>query len=142
MRLSAILMVTALLLGACAKTSDEEQIARTITAISEAVESKKFTAIQAHLHESFRANDQMDARQVKQLLAMYGLQHKKLGVTVAGGKTTLDPIYPDRAKTVMSVVVTGSSGRLPSDGNVRTVEVEWIRDSGDWLVYKAKWQHY
>jgi hypothetical protein len=140
MRLSAIFMAAALLLVACAKTSDEEQIAQTITAISEAVESKKFSAVQAHLHEGFRANDQMDARQVKQLLAMYGLQHKRLGVTITGSKTTLDPVYPDRATTMMSVVVTGSSGRLPSDASVRTVEVEWIKDSGDWLVHKAKWR--
>jgi hypothetical protein len=142
MRLPAMFMVAALLLGACAKTNDEEQIAQAITAMSEAIENKEFMAIHAHLHESFRANDRMDAKEVRQLLAMYGMQHKKLGVTLVSSKTTLDPVYPDRAATVMSVVVTGSSGRLPSDGSVRTVEIEWIKDSGDWLVRTAKWQHY
>jgi outer membrane murein-binding lipoprotein Lpp len=140
MRLSAILMLAMLLLAGCAKTSDEEQIAQAITALSEAVENKKFMAIQPYLHESFRANDQMDARQVKQLLAMYGVQHKRLGVTIAGSKTTLDPVYPDRASTMMSIILTGSSGRLPSDGSVLTVELEWIKVSGDWLVRTAKWQ--
>lgn len=141
-RLPAILVLAALLLAACARTSDEEQIAQTIAAMSQAVENREFMAIQAHLHESFRANDRMDAREVRQLLAMYGLQHKRLGVTVAGSKTTLDPIYPDRANTILSVVTTGSSGRLPSDGSVRTVEIEWIKVSGDWLVRTAKWEHY
>lgn len=142
MRLSVILIAAVLLLGACSKGNDEEQIAQAITAMSEAVENKEFMAIQPHLHESFRANDQMDAKEVRQLLAMYGMQHKTLGVTLVGSKTTLDPIYPDRATTVMSVVVTGSSGRLPSDGSVRTVELEWIKDSGDWRVRTAKWKHY
>jgi hypothetical protein len=142
MRLSVVLMLVALLLGACAKSSDEEQIAQVITAMSEAVENKEFMAIHAHLHESFRANDRMDAKEVRQLLAMYSVQHKKLGVTVVSSKTTLDSIYPDRATTTMSVIVTGSSGRLPSDGSVRTVELEWIKDSGDWLVRTAKWQHW
>lgn len=142
MRLTATVLVAALLLVACAKTSDEEQIAQAISAMSAAVESKDFSVVQAHLHESFRANDQMDARQVKQLLAMYGLQHKRLGVTITSSKTTLDPVYPDRATTMMSVLVTGSSGRLPTDGSVRTVEIEWIKDAGDWFVYRAKWQHY
>jgi hypothetical protein len=141
MRFSAILMFAALLLVACAKTSDEEQIAQTISAMSDAVENKEFMAIQAHLHESFRANERMDAREVNQLLAMYAMQHKSLGVTIVGSKTTLDTIYPDRATTVMSVVTTGSSGRLPSDGSVRTVELEWIKDSGDWLVRTATWEH-
>ena len=135
-------LVTALLLAGCARTSDEEQIAQAIAAIAAAVEAKEFPAVEAHLHESFRANGDMDATRVKQLLAMYGLQHKRLGVSVAGSKTTLDPVYPDRAKTVMSVVVTGSSGHLPSDGSVWTVDVEWIKVSGDWLVRKATWQHY
>jgi hypothetical protein len=142
MRLTAIVLVAALLLVACAKTGDEEQIAQAISAMATAVERKDFSVVQAHLHESFRANDQMDARQVKQLLAMYGLRHKRLGVTITSSKTTLDPVYPDRATTMMSVLVTGSSGRLPNDGSVRTVEIEWIKDAGDWLVYRAKWQHY
>jgi len=139
-RFSAILIVAALLLVACAKSSDEEQIAQAITAMSDAVENKEFMALQAHLHESFRANERMDAREVKQLLAMYSMQHKNLGVTILSSKTTLDAVYPDRATTVMSVVTTGSSGRLPSDGSVRAVEIEWIKDSGDWLVRKATWQ--
>ena len=142
MRVSAILCLAALLLVACAKTNDEEQIAQNITAITEAVESKKFSGIQEYLHESFRANEQMDAREVKQLLAMYGLQHKRLGVTVVSSETTLDPVFPDRARTIMSLVVTGSSGDLPSDGSVRTVDVELIKDSGDWQVRRAKWQDY
>lgn len=141
MRLPIFFLLAALLVVACAKTSDEEQIAQTITAMSEAVENKEFMAIKPHLHESFRANERMDAREVNRLLAMYAMQHKSLGVTIIGSKTTLDEIYPDRATTVLSVVTTGSSGRLSSDGSVRTVEIEWIKDSGDWLVRTANWEH-
>lgn len=140
MRIPAILCLAALLLAACAKTTDEEQIAQNIAAISEAIETKQFSAVQAHLHDSFRANDQMDARQVKRLLGMYGLQHKNLGVTIVSSKTTLDPVYPDRARTVMSIILTGSSGGLPSDGSMRAVDIEWIKDSGDWLIRTAKWR--
>jgi hypothetical protein len=140
MRVWAILCLAALLLAACARTTDEEQIAQNIAAIAEAVETKQFSAVQAHLHDSFRANEQMDARQVKQLLAMYGMQHKSLGVTVVSSKTTLDAVFPDRARTMMSIIVTGSSGRLPSDGSVRAVDIQWIKDSGDWLVRTATWQ--
>jgi len=139
-RLLALLLLTTLLLGACTRSSDEEQISQAIAAISEAVENKEFMAIQAHLHESFRANQRMDAKQLKQLLALYAMQHKKLGVTVVSSRTTVDPVYPDRASTVMSVVMTGSSARLPSDGSVRTVEVEWIKDGGTWLVRTATWR--
>ena len=142
MRLPAILIVATLLLTACAKTTDEEQIAAHIAAITEAVENKKFSAVQDYLDEGFRANEQMDAQEVRQLLMMYGLQHKSLGVTVVSSNTTMDAVFPDRAQTTMSVVVTGSSGLLPSDGSVRTVSVEWVKNSGDWVIRKAKWQDY
>ena len=142
MRLLAIPLLAALLLAACGKSTDEEQIAANIAAITEAVESKKFSAIQEYLDDGFRANERMDAQQVKQLLAMYSLRHQSLGVTVVSSNTTLDAVFPDRAQTTMSVVVTGSSGLLPSDGSVRPVTVEWVKNSGDWVIRKAKWQDY
>ena len=129
-------------LVACDNTPDEEQIAQNIDAIQEAVEMKKFTAIRNHLHEDFIANERLDAREVKRLLQMYSMQHRNIGVTIVGSETTMDTAFTDRAETTMSVVVTGSSGRLPSDGSVRTVKLAWVKESGDWLVREAQWQHY
>jgi len=63
-------------------------------------------------------------------------------VTVVGSNTTMDPTFPDRAETVLSVVTTGSSGGLPADGSVRTVKLEWIKESEDWLVIRAAWEQY
>jgi hypothetical protein len=137
-----VFIFTVLFLAACDKTSDEEQIAQHITAMQEAVETKKFTAIKNHLHEDFIANERLDAREVKQLLQMYSMQHRNIGVTIINSETTMDSAFTDRAETTMSVVVTGSSGRLPSDGSVRTVKLAWAKDSGVWLVRKAVWQHY
>lgn len=139
LRILTFLTLT-LLLGACSKTPDEEQIAQNIAAIEAAVEAKSFTDIEAFLHEDFLANEQMSARDAGRLLQVYGRQHRRLGVTIIGSKTTMDEIYPDRAETTLSVVVTGSAGRLPTDGSARTVRVEWIEDGGDWLIRRASWQ--
>jgi hypothetical protein len=141
-RRTAALTFIALFLGACDKTPDEEQIAQNVTAMKEAVERKEFSDIRDHLHASFIANDRLNARDVNRLLQMYGARHKTIGATIVSSKTTLDPTFPDRAQTILSVVLTGSSGRLPSDGSVRTVTLEWVKHSGDWLVRKAEWQHY
>ena len=138
----AMALFIALFLVACDKTPDEDQIAQNIDAMKEAVERKEFTAIKDHLHDSFIANGRLNTRDVNRLLQMYGMQHKNIGATIMSSKTTMDPVFPDRADTTLSVVLTGSSGRLPSDGSVRTVTLEWIKDSGDWLVRKANWQHY
>lgn len=137
----AILILTVLFLVACDKTPDEDQIAQHIAAMQEAVEMKEFTEIRNHLHSDFKANERLGVSEVKQLLQMYSVQHKNIGVTIIGSKTTMDPTFSGRAETTLSVIVTGSSGRVPSDGSVRTVKLEWVKQSGDWLVRKAKWEH-
>ena len=139
LRILTFLTLT-LLLGACSKTPDEEQIAQNIAAIEAAVEAKSFTDIEAFLHDDFLANEQMSARDAGRLLQVYGRQHRRLGVTIIGTNTTMDEIYPDRAETTLSVVVTGSAGRLPTDGSARTVRVEWLKDGGDWLIRRARWE--
>ena len=138
----AVSSLLALLLAACDKTSDAEQIAQHIAAMQSAVEEKNFTAIKDHLHDDFIANGGLDAMEVNRLLQTYSLQHRNIGVTIIDSETTMDTAFYDRAESTLSVVVTGSSGLLPSDGNIRTVSLTWVKDSGDWLVSKADWQHY
>lgn len=140
MRLITILLVTALLLVACDEQGGEAQIAQNLSAIEEAVEAKDFPAIAKYLHTGFVANDRMGIEEVRQLLRLYSLRHKKLTVTIVGRSTTMHANFSDRATSTVSVVVTGSSGLLPSDGSLRTVEVEWVEDGGDWLIRKARWQ--
>lgn len=140
-RLAACLVVM-LYLVACGKTPDKEIIAQHIATMQEAVEANDFGEIENFLHKSFIANNRLAAREVARLLSMYSMQHRKIDVTIVGSNTTINPTFPDRAETIMSVVVTGSSGGLlPSDGSVRTVKVDWIKQAGDWLVTSAQWEH-
>jgi hypothetical protein len=137
----AVCLVVMLYVVGCGKTPDEEIIAQHIATMQDAVEANDFSEIKNHLHDSFIANERLDAREVNQLLRMYSGQHKNIGVTIVSSKTTMDPTFEDRAETIMSVVVTGSSGGLPADGSVRTVKLEWLKESGDWRVIRAQWDH-
>ena len=129
-----------LLLFACHKTPDEEQIKLIISQLSKAVEENKPASIAEVLHKDFRANGDKDAQQVKQLLMMYGMQHQSISVTIVSSKTVIDPVYQDKAESTLSVITTSSSGSaLPSDGSVRVVKLEWRKD-GDWKILKADWQ--
>jgi hypothetical protein len=142
MRCLTIFIFIVLFLVACEKTPDEEQIAQNIVSMKEAVELKNFTGIKKNLHKDFIANERLSAKEVNQLLQMYSMQHRNIDVTIVATETTMDSTFSGRAETTMSVVVTGASGRLPSDGSVRTVKLEWVKQSGDWLVRKARWEHY
>ncbi|MDX1736368.1 MAG: hypothetical protein R3228_18465 [Halioglobus sp.] len=139
-RLVTMLLAAALILAGCARPDDEEQIARNLAAIEEAVERKDFSAIEQYLHSSFVANEKMGVEEVGQLLRLYSLRHRRLGVTIVDSSTTMHADLPDRANSVVSVILTGSSGLLPSDGSIRRVDVEWVEQSGDWMIRKASWR--
>lgn len=126
--------------SACSKTSDETQIKQIIDNLSKAVELNKPATVADYLHEDFRANGDMNAQQVKQLLLMHGLQHRAISITILSSKTIIDPVYTDKAESTLSVVTTASSGGIvPNDGSVRVVKLEWRKES-DWKILKADWQ--
>lgn len=139
-RMVTLLLSTAVFLSACAQKGEQEQIEENLEAISEAVEEKDFSAIHKYLDEGFIANEQMGVDEARQLLRLYSLRHKNLNVTIVGSNTTMHENLPDRAYSTVSVIATGSSGLLPSDGSIRQVKVEWTKHSGDWLVRKASWR--
>ena len=140
-RLTIFLCIALFLVG-CDKTSDEEKIAHQISGIQEAVELKDFSDVEKYLHNDFLANERLSTKESGQLLKLYSMRHRNIGVTIVASNTTMDSTFTDRAKTTMSVVVTGAAARLPSDGSIRTVQLEWVKQSGDWLVRRAKWEHY
>ena len=125
---------------ACSKNSDEDQIKLIIDSLSKAIEENKPATVAEYLHEDFRANGDMNAQQVKQLLMIHGLQHRTIALTILGSKTIIDPVYTDKAESTLSVVTTVSSrGVMPDDGSARVVRLQWQKDS-DWKILKADWQ--
>ncbi|MDX1735532.1 MAG: hypothetical protein R3228_14250, partial [Halioglobus sp.] len=90
------LLATALTLVGCARPDDEQQIAQNLAAIEEAVERKDFSEIEKYLHGSFVANEKMGSEEVGQLLRVYSLRHRRLGVTIVDSSTTMHADLADR----------------------------------------------
>jgi len=133
-------ILCAFLFSACSKTSDEAQIKLILENLSQAVTQNKLSSVADYLDKDFRANGDMDARQVKQMLTMYGMQHQSINITIVSSKTVIDPVYQDKAESTLSVIATGSSGgMLPDDGSIRVVKLQWRKD-GDWRILNANWQ--
>jgi len=127
-------------LSACHKAPDEERIQDILHEMITAIESGQPAGIGEYLHEDFRANRNLDAAQIRQMLLLQGMQHARISITVVSSQTILDPVYTDKATTQLSLIVTGLSGRgFPEDGGVHTASLEWRRDS-DWKLLKADWR--
>jgi len=130
-----------LTLVACHKNSDEAQIKHIIDSMASAVQSGNFDEITQHLHPDFRANNEMDAQQVKQMLMFAGMQHAAISITIVSMKTDLDAVYHDRASSVLSVIATSgtSFAGLPKDGSAHIVQLEWRKEGNDWKIFHAAW---
>jgi len=127
--------------SACHKTGDEEQIKHVTDSMASAVQSGNFGEITAHLHPDFRANNEMDAQQVKQMLMFAGIQHAAISITIVSAKTDLDTVYHDRASSTLSVIATSgtSFAGLPKEGSAHIVKLEWRKDGDDWKILRALW---
>jgi hypothetical protein len=137
---TAFFLCVLLSLSGCDKTPDEEQIQLVIEEMIAAVEEGKPADIADHLHENFQANRHMDAKQVKQMLVLQGMQHAEISVNLISSQTFIDPVYTDKASTTLSIIVAGFSGRgVPEDGRIRVVKLEWRKDS-NWKALKADWE--
>jgi hypothetical protein len=130
-----------LTLVACHKTSDEAQIKHIIDVVAAAVQSGNYGEVADHLHSDFRANNGMDTQQVRQMLAMAGIQHAALKITILSSTTEVDPVYTDKANSTLSVVATSGSSiaGLPSDGSARLVKLDWRKEGNDWKIFHAAW---
>lgn len=136
---SALLLGWLFFVSGCDKTPDEEQIKTIIEQMTASMEAGKPAEISAYLHDDFRANRQMDAKQVKQMLMMYGMQHRSINLTIASAETTIDPVYTDKAVSVLSVITTASSQGSMVDAGIHVVHLEWRKDD-EWKLLKADWE--
>jgi PBP1b-binding outer membrane lipoprotein LpoB len=134
----SLVLLVCLLVTGCEKTPDEEQIKIILDNITTAVEKGNLQEVADHMHRDFVANHNMDLLTLKRMLTAYSMQHTNISITRVATTTTMDPVYTDKATTVLSVVMTGGPGRIPNDGSVRKVTLEWLKD-GDWKIHRASW---
>lgn len=134
-----ILLLFALILGACARPSDEEQIRAAISEMQNAIESGKPADFMRHIADDFTGDaGGIDKQGLHNFLRGQALTNAKIGINLV---TTDVELQGDRATVKVTVTITGGSGRwLPERGSVQQIESGWRRQDGDWLCLNAQWQ--
>jgi hypothetical protein len=130
----------ALILCACgAGDSVEDQVRETIAAMESAAEEGRPLDFMAHVAEDFQGRQGSMTRQdFLRLMTLQINRYRRLHaqlfpieVTDAGGGF---------ADARFRVLVTGRQGLLPEDGQLYRVETSWMREGGDWLLWRADWE--
>ena len=132
------LIVALVLIGACSRSSNEEQLRHALATMQQAIEDRKPSDFMDHVADDFAAPDaDMDRRKVHDLLRLQVLRNERIGVASVVREVRVDGM---RATITITTTLTGSSGGwLPERGSVYTVTTGWRKDDGDWKLVQASW---
>ena len=135
----AVPLLLVLILGACARPSDEEQIRTAISEMQKAVENGKPADFMRHVADDFTGDGgAVDKQGLHNLLRAQALANASIGITLVSQNVEL---HGDRATVKVTVTMTGGSGRwLPERGSVQQIESGWRRQGDDWQCLNAQWQ--
>jgi hypothetical protein len=137
-RIVALLFaLCAALLAGCERTPDEVVIRETIDAMVAAVERREPKPVLEKLAQDFRGPEDIDARQVRQILAAQFFRNPNIRVVLAGMKIEVLGID---ATARFKAFVTGGEQLLPQRADYYDVTLEWRKRDGDWQIVRALWE--
>ncbi|TDK23474.1 nuclear transport factor 2 family protein [Luteimonas aestuarii] len=123
---------------ACARSDPEERLRERAAELHAAIESREVAAMQHLLADDFVGNDGLDGRQARALASMLMSRYRSIGVTFGPMDVQLQP--PANATVRFHALTTGGDeGLLPQRVQAYDVETAWREDSGEWVLYHAKW---
>ena len=139
MRSYAIVLITAILLVACARTPEEQRIRNAITAMQQAVRAHQPRDFMAYVSADFAGEDgTVDREGLANILRVQVLRNDDVGVILGpidiqmqGGRATVH---------VTATVTGGSGGLLPEHGAIYAITSGWRKDGSDWRCYNARWE--
>ena len=133
---SVFFLLSALWLTGCSKTPDEQLIREAIDQIETAVQNRQTQPVLKRLAEGFRGPQDMNVRQVRQLMAAHYIRNRNINVVLAGMRIQINGID---ASVNFNAVVTGGVGTLPDQLQYYDVETVWRKIDGDWRIIRADW---
>lgn len=141
-RNARLLLVLALLVGACSHALPEQALRATLASLQAAVQARQPGVIKSILAEDFIGPDGMDRTGATRLAQAVFLQHRDVGSTLGTLEITLLPSRsaPDHATVRFTTMLTGGSGQiLPDSAQVYDVETGWRLEGREWRLTSATW---
>lgn len=133
------MVVAIMLLAACSRSSDEQQLRDAMATMQQAIEDRKPSDFMDYVADDFSAPDaSMDRRKIHDFLRLQVLRNQRIGVTSATREIRIDG---NRATVTTTATFTGSGGGwMPERGSIYTLTSGWRKDGGEWKLIQATWQ--
>ena len=134
-----VLLIAAAVAG-CSRTTDEQRIRMTISAMQQAMESHNPRAFMTHVSDDFIGNEAgFDREALANLLRAEVFRNDDVGVTL--GPIEIE-MQGDRATARLIATFTGGNGGglLPERGSIYTITSGWKRRGSDWICFSGRWE--
>lgn len=138
------LLAAAASLRACAGGGAEEQLRRLIDEAEAAAESRDTGHFRSLISPDYRDTRGNDRDDVINLLRAYFLTHQSVEVVTRIEDVVLDG--SDAAEIALGVALLGSRRRTSGEslfgglrGDLERLELELVREGGDWRIVGASW---
>lgn len=139
-RRAAMVVLAALGLAACSRTSPEQQLLDTAQSLQAAIEARDTGDVMDLLDENFRGSANLDPQSARRLLTATFLRYQNVKVLALAPSVRIDPSAPLLGFIESKVVVTGAQGLIPERAEPYTVRTEWRLVDGDWKLSDLRWE--
>ena len=137
-----LLFCAALLLGACGQKEEDPLVALNaqVDALLEALQGQQSSKVMSLLHPEFKAQEKLDREWVQQTMTAMFLRFRTIHIHVVQRDARMFPGAREAAEVKGRVVLSGTEGLLPQDGDYVEVESEWRQDGGEWKLFRLRWE--
>lgn len=136
------LLAAALLCG-CQKHTENERVAKVLTAIQKAVEQKDVNEALFHVSKTYSDPQGNDYEGIKGLLRFYFFRHRKISIILTDPEINIDV---STASARFQAILSGKAGSagniLPDSLGAYRFDVALTTESGEWRVISAKWERF
>ncbi len=135
----AVALMTCLAFAAaCSRTTPEERLRETVSALQEAIDARDASAISELVAADFVGNEGLDREGARRLAAAVFLRHREIGAVL--GPVDVSLSGDTHASVDFTAMVTGGGGGwMPESGQVYRVRSGWRVEEGEWRLTSAEW---
>lgn len=138
-RIAGLLLALFMLASCGPGGSVEDQIKANIDAMEAAAEQGERRGFMAYLAAGFSGQSGgMTREDFARYLFLQINERRRVQARLF--PVAVDVQGPNLAIARFNVLLTGGAGLIPDDGQLFSVETEWVLENGDWLLWRADWR--
>jgi hypothetical protein len=131
--------VSLIAVGACSRSSDEEQIRELIATAEQAAEARDASDVMSLIAPEYRDSQGFDRAQLQSFLRGYFLTHPRIELLLRIAEIKIETPTRARARLELTVVGTqiGGENGTSLSGDSESLQVDFMRIDGEWRIARA-----